>query len=170
MAKADNSKQTDGSNLNFEVQLWAANDKMRGHMDASEYKHVCLGLIVLKYVSNAFEEKCKQRLFRFSDSQSEWFFKEEPQRVEAAENRAEYLAANVFWLPPEARWHTINAKANSPESRKVIDDAMSVIERENSTLTMPKIPPPIQQSSYLSNNPPEPPKPQFPFWLKYPGS
>lgn len=104
-----------GGGLDFEAQLWAAADKMRGHMDASEYKHVALGLIFLKYISDAFEEKREQLLFGFSDPKSEWFIKEEPDRAKAAEDRDEYLAANVFWLPPEARWHTIKAKARSPE-------------------------------------------------------
>ena len=92
------------------------------------------GLIFLKYISDAFEEKREQLLFGFSDPKSEWFIKDEPQRADAAENRDEYLAANVFWLPPEARWHTIKAKAKSPEIGKVIDDAMGAIERENVTL------------------------------------
>ncbi len=134
MAKGNSQKKSDDSALDFESQLWAAADKMRGHMDASEYKHVCLGLIFLKYISDAFEEKREQLLFGFSDPKSEWFIKDEPQRADAAENRDEYLAANVFWLPPEARWHTIKAKAKSPEIGKVIDDAMGAIERENPTL------------------------------------
>ena len=134
MAKAKNQNMSNGSGLDFEAQLWAAADKMRGHMDASEYKHVCLGLIFLKYISDAFEEKREQLLFGFSDPKSEWFIKDEPERAEAAENRDEYLAANVFWLPPEARWHKINAKAKSPEIGKIIDDAMGAIERENPTL------------------------------------
>ena len=92
---------TSGGGLDFEAQLWAAADKMRGHMDASEYKHVRLGHIFLKYISDAFEEKRDQLLFGFSDPKSEWFIKDKPQRAEAAENRDEYLAANVFWLPPE---------------------------------------------------------------------
>ncbi len=124
MAKGNRQKSSDGSALDFEAQLWAAADKMRGHMDASEYKHVCLGLIFLKYISDAFEEKREQLLFGFSDPKSDWFIKDEPERAGAAENRDEYLAANVFWLPPEARWHTINARAKSPEIGKVIDDAM----------------------------------------------
>ena len=105
----------DGTLIDSAPDLGAAADKMRGHMDASEYKHVCLGLIFLKYISDAFEEKREQLLFGFSDPRSEWFIKDEPERKEAAENRDEYLAANVFWLPPEARWHTIKAKAKSPE-------------------------------------------------------
>ena len=104
MAKTNDRKDRTGSALGFESELWAAADKMRGHMDASEYKHVCLGLIFLKYISDAFEEKREQLLFGFSDPKSEWFIKDEPQRSEAAENRDEYLAASVFWLPPEARW------------------------------------------------------------------
>ena len=128
------SSGSSGGALGFEANLWAAADKMRGHMDASEYKHVCLGLIFLKYISDALEEEREQLLFGFSDPKSEWFIKDEPQRAEAAENRDEYLAANVFWLPPEARWHNIKAKAKSPEIGKVIDDAMGAIERENPTL------------------------------------
>ena len=139
MAKGNRQKSSDGSALDFEAQLWAAADKMRGHMDASGYngarpEGLCLGLIFLKYISDAFEEKREQLLFGFSDPKSEWFIKDEPERADAAENRDEYLAANVFWLPPEARWHTINARAKSPEIGKVIDDAMVAIERENPTL------------------------------------
>src|SRR5690349_25148141 len=93
-----------GANLGFEEKLWAAADKMRGHMDASEYKHVALGLIFLKYISDAFEEKREQLLFGFSDPKSDSFIKDEKQRDAAANERDEYLAANVFWLPPEARW------------------------------------------------------------------
>jgi type I restriction enzyme M protein len=134
--KGNGSKNSSSNNsgLNFEARLWAAADKMRGHMDASEYKHVCLGLIFLKYISDAFEEKRDQLLFSFADSKSEWFIKDEKQRPEAADERDQYIAANVFWLPPEARWHVINAKAKSPEIGKIIDDAMGAIERENPKL------------------------------------
>jgi type I restriction-modification system DNA methylase subunit len=83
--KSSNSSSGDG--LNFEAQFWAAADKMRGHMDASEHKHVCLGLIFLKYISDAFEEIREQLLFGFSDPKSDWFIKEESDRKEAAENR-----------------------------------------------------------------------------------
>jgi type I restriction enzyme M protein len=132
--KARKNPSKNGAALGFEAQPCAAADQMRGHMDASEYKHVCLGLIFLKYISDAFEEKREQLLFGFSDPKSDWFIKDEPQRAEAAENRDEYLAANVFWLPPEARWHKIKSKAKSPEIGKIIDDAMGAIERENPSL------------------------------------
>jgi type I restriction enzyme M protein len=93
-SKSKNNPSKSGE-LAFEAQLWAAADKMRGHMDASEYKHVSLGLIFLKYISDAFEEKREQLLFGFSDPKSDWFIKDEPQRAEAAENRDEYLAARI---------------------------------------------------------------------------
>ena len=132
MAREKNSKpNANGSALDFEAQLWAAADKMRGHMDASEYKHVCLELIFLKYISDAFEEKREQLLFGFSDPKSEWFIKDEPQRAEAAENCAFSLSASIAerarvrcripQLSPEARWHTIKARAKSPEIGKVIE-------------------------------------------------
>ena len=70
----------------------------------------------------------------FANSKSDDFIKDAAQRPEAADERDQYIASNVFWLPPEARWHTINAKAKSPEIGKVIDDAMGAIERENPTL------------------------------------
>src|SRR3954462_2517167 len=100
MAKVKAQKQGNGSALGFEAQLWAAADKMRGHMDASEYKHVCLGLIFLKYISDAFEEKREQLVLGFSNPKSEWYIAKEDERVPASENRDESLAANVFWLPP----------------------------------------------------------------------
>jgi type I restriction enzyme M protein len=139
--------KSNGSNLDFEAQLWAAADKMRGHMDDSEYngarpEGLCLGLIFLKYISDAFEEKREQLLFGFSDPKSECFIKDEPQRAEAAESYSLSAStgerAGVRWrcpqFPPEARWHTIKARAKSPEIGKVIDDAMGAIERENPTL------------------------------------
>src|SRR6266705_2474771 len=99
MPKLNNQKRANASGLNFEAQLWAAADKMRGHMDASEYKHVCLGLIFLKYISDAFEEKREQLLLSFADSKSDWFIKDEAQRPEAADERDQYIAAKVFVLP-----------------------------------------------------------------------
>jgi type I restriction enzyme M protein len=134
MAKGKKSNGNGNNHLGFEAELWAAADKMRGHMDASEYKHVVLGLIFLKYISDAFEEKREQLLLSFADPKSDWFIKDEAQRPDAADERDQYIASNVFWLPPDARWQTINAKAKSAEIGKVIDDAMGAIERENPTL------------------------------------
>lgn len=90
--------KTNGANLGFENQLWAAADKLRGHMDASEYKHVVLGLIFLKYISDAFQAKYDEleaaRETEYTDP----------------EDRDEYLAANIFWVPKEARWHVVQMK------------------------------------------------------------
>jgi type I restriction enzyme M protein len=88
--KAKNpTPNSNNSALGFEATLWATADKLRGNLDAAEYKHVVLGLIFLKYISDAFEEKREQLLFGFSDPKSEWFIKDEPGRKEAAENRDE---------------------------------------------------------------------------------
>lgn len=114
------STSSNGANLGFEQKLWAAADKLRGHMDAAEYKHVVLGLIFLKYISDAFEEK-HAALLKDADK-------------EAAEDRDEYLAENIFWVPKHARWTYLQSKAKQPEIGKVIDDAMIQIEKENPQL------------------------------------
>jgi len=106
------------ANLGIEQKLWAAADKMRGHMDSAEYKHVALGLIFLKYISDAFQEKHAQ------------LAKEEG----TEEDRDEYIAVNVFWVPKQARWEFIRGSAKSSTIGKVIDDAMSAIEAENPSL------------------------------------
>lgn len=122
MAKTSTKKSTtsNGANLGFEQKLWQAADKLRGHMDAAEYKHVVLGLIFLKYISDAFEEKHAE-LLRDADK-------------EAAEDRDEYLAENIFWVPRNARWTYLQGKAKQPEIGRVIDDAMTQIEKENPQL------------------------------------
>ncbi|OQX85449.1 MAG: N-6 DNA methylase, partial [Candidatus Latescibacteria bacterium 4484_7] len=115
-------KEKNGANLGFENKLWEMADKLRGHMDASEYKHVVLGLIFLKYISDAFQE-------RYEDLKA----RQETEYTDP-EDRDEYLAANIFWVPPEARWEKIQAQAPQPTIGKVIDEAMSAIERENQSL------------------------------------
>lgn len=108
-----------GANLGFEDKLWAAADKLRGTMDAAEYKHVVLGLIFLKYISDSFLEK-------FQALKSE--------KHSDPEDKDEYLADNVFWVPPEARWDYLLKNAKRPEIGKLIDDAMTAIERDNASL------------------------------------
>src|SRR5436309_14088952 len=102
MPKLNNQKQANDSGLDFEAQLWAAADKMRGHMDAAEYKHVTLGLIFLKYISDAFEEV---HLRLSTDSKS---------TGADPEDRDEYTADNVFWVPKEGRWSVLQSKAKDP--------------------------------------------------------
>ncbi len=105
----------------LERTLWAAADKLRSNMDAAEYKHVVLGLIFLKYISDAFDELYRQ----LSEKASEGY---------NPEDKDEYLAENVFWVPQAARWATIQARAKDPGIGKVIDDAMDLIERDNNSL------------------------------------
>jgi type I restriction enzyme M protein len=105
-----------GANLGFEAQLFLAADKLRKNLEPSDYKHVALGLIFLKYISNAFEAKRAALLA------------EDPT---AAEDPDEYLAENVFWVPKEARWSHLQDNAKQPTIGKLIDDAMSEIEKSN---------------------------------------
>jgi len=110
-----------GANLGFECKLWRAADAMRSNMDAAEYKHVVLGLIFLKYISDAFEEQ---------------HAKLDADRAKGAdpEDRDEYIAQNIFWVPREARWSNLKANAKQPAIGKVVDDAMLAIERDNPSL------------------------------------
>jgi type I restriction enzyme M protein len=121
MARTSSSpkKQSNGANLGFEQKLWQAADKLRGHMDAAEYKHVVLGLIFLKYISDAFEEKHSALL-------------KDP--LADPEERDEYIAENIFWVPKQARWSFIQGKAKQTDIGKVIDDAMTEIEKKNPQL------------------------------------
>jgi len=121
MAKRKNGDRANGNggNLGFEAKLWLAADKLRGHMDAAEYKHVVLGLIFLKYISDAFQEHYEA-------------LKREPDAD--PEDRDEYTAKNVFWVPKKARWSGpagLQANAKQPTIGKLIDDAMVAIEKEN---------------------------------------
>jgi type I restriction enzyme M protein len=108
-----------GSDLGFEAELFKAADKLRGNMEPSDYKHVALGLIFLKYISDAFESRHAELLA------------EDPQ---AAEDRDEYQADNIFWVPKEARWSHLKASARRPEIGTLIDDAMRAIEKSNESL------------------------------------
>lgn len=107
------------TSIGFENQLWDAADKLRSNMDAAEYKHVVLGLIFLKYVSDSFTEKYDElKAAGYGDE----------------EDRDEYIAENIFWVPKEARWTNIKAHASSPDIGRVIDNAMEAIEKENDSL------------------------------------
>src|SRR5438046_8412666 len=101
MARPNAKNDGKGANLGFEADLWKAADALRSNMDAAEYKHVVLGLIFLKYISDAFEEQHAQL---------------EAQRGQGAdpEDPDEYRAVNIFWVPKEARWSHL--KANAPQA------------------------------------------------------
>lgn len=105
--------------IGFEEKLWQAADKLRGSMDAAEYKNVALGIIFLKYVSDSFEEKYEELL---NDEYAD------------EEDKDEYLAENIFWVPKESRWQYINDNSKKPEIGQIIDKAMIAIERENESL------------------------------------
>jgi len=113
-----------GATLGFEAAMWQAADKMRNNMDAAEYKHVVLGLIFLKYISDAFEEKHTALLQELLDGDDSI----DP------EDRDEYRAENIFWVPKEARWTYLQANAKQPTIGRIIDDAMVAIERDNPSL------------------------------------
>jgi type I restriction enzyme M protein len=132
--KNRNKKSPNGANLGFEEKLWQAADKMRGHMDPAEYKHVVLGLIFLKYISDAFGERRKELEIRTAEPSSEYYISEEIARYGVIEDRDEYLAENIFWVPKDARWYYLQANAKQPTIGKLIDDAMIAIEKENPKL------------------------------------
>jgi len=110
-----------GSNLGFESELWRAADALRSNMESAEYKHVVLGLLFLKYISDAFEEQHVSL---------------EADRTQGAdpEDPDEYRAVNIFWVPKEARWSYLKANAKQPTIGKTIDDAMLAIERDDKSL------------------------------------
>lgn len=122
------------ANIGYEEKLWKAADTLRGAMDAAEYKHVVLGLIFLKYVSDSYEERRQWLLRETADPKSEYFVKKESQRGYVLEDRDEYTGQNVFWVPMKARWQEIQKSAKRPEIGQLVDDAMDLIERENPVL------------------------------------
>ena len=105
--------------IGFEKEIWEAANELRGSMDAGEYKHVVLGLIFLKYLSDKFEE-------RYDELKAEGYGDEE--------DKDEYTAEGIFFVPPEARWEVIAKNAHSPENGKIIDEAMIAIEKNNESL------------------------------------
>ena len=106
------------ADIGFEQQIWAAADILRGNMDAAEYKHVVLGLIFLKYISDKFEARYQELLADDDD----------------VEDKDAYTEVNVFFVPPSARWNVISEAAHKEEIGTVIDDAMRAIEKENKRL------------------------------------
>ncbi len=110
-----------GANLGFEEKLWQTADALRANMDAGEYKHVVLGLVFLKYVSDAFEEQ-HARLLAEKASGAD------------PEDPDEYRAIHIFWVPKEARWGFLKGHAKQPTVGTLIDDAMAAIERDNPSL------------------------------------
>ena len=120
-SKTDAKPGGDGATTGYEAQLWRMADTLRGSMDAAEYKHVVLGLIFLKYISDAFEEAHAQ-------------LETELDQGADPEDPDEYRAENIFWVPPEARWTHLKAQARQPTIGQLVDGAMVGIERDNPVL------------------------------------
>ncbi|WGH83169.1 type I restriction-modification system subunit M [Auritidibacter ignavus] len=113
----------------LEQTLWEAADKLRGNQEPSEYKHVVLGLVFLKYVSDRFEERREQLKVELSEEGIK------PERAESfLEERDEYTSKNVFWVPEKARWGSVQDSAKHPQIGETIDNAMDLIEKENPSL------------------------------------
>lgn len=121
-------------NQDLKRTLWAAADKLRSSMDAAEYKHIVLGLIFLKYISDAFDERRESLLDAFEDEANELYLPEAEDRAVAAEERDYYTMANVFWVPGQARWETVRANAKQADIGTRIDLALDAIEADNPRL------------------------------------
>ncbi|MBT9499482.1 MAG: SAM-dependent DNA methyltransferase [Zoogloea sp.] len=116
--------------------LWAAADKLRANMDAAEYKHLVLGLIFLKYISDSFAARRTELTRRFQDESDDYFLHEcdDQMLAEELEERDYYKEVNAFWVPEAARWEAIRASAKQTDIGKRIDDALALIENDNAAL------------------------------------
>lgn len=121
-------------NQDLKKTLWAAADKLRSSMDAAEYKHIVLGLIFLKYISDAFNERQEALRAAFADERSELFLPNVTDRDEALEERDYYTMSNVFWVPEKARWEAIREQAKQLGIGTRIDAALEAIEKDNPRL------------------------------------
>jgi type I restriction enzyme M protein len=125
MANNDNAN----TDLAYADTLWKAADALRGQVDAAEYKHVVLGLLFVKYISDSFEARCEELKAELTAEGITG------QQLEALlENRDEYTAERVFWVPPEARWANLQNQATRPNIAMLIDDAILAVERDNPNL------------------------------------
>lgn len=116
--------------------LWATADKLRANMDAAEYKHIVLGLIFVKYISDTFQTRRDELTRRFADADDDYFLHDvdADMLADELEDRDYYKEVNVFWVPEAARWETLRAQAKQADIGKRIDDALSLIETENPKL------------------------------------
>ncbi len=116
--------------------LWATADKLRANMDAAEYKHIVLGLIFVKYISDTFQTRRAELTRKFADSQDDYYLDDAaPDLINAElEDRDYYKEINVFWVPEATRWESLRAQAKQADIGKRIDDALLLIETENPKL------------------------------------
>ncbi len=118
----------------LEQRLWEAADALRGNQEPSEYKHIVLGLVFLKYVSDRFEERREAIEETLSNPDSDDYIPNAERRARLVEDRDEYTSHNVFWVPSEARWNHIQDRAKLPSIGQDIDAAMDLVEKENPSL------------------------------------
>ena len=123
-------------NKDIKQTLWKTADSLRAQMDAAEYKHIVLGLIFLKYISDSFVEQKEKIRQMVTDSESDFFISEDLNDINEKdlEDRDYYTQDNVFWVPESARWETLRDQAKQPDIGAIIDRAMSDIESENQSL------------------------------------
>ncbi|MDE2128699.1 MAG: SAM-dependent DNA methyltransferase [Betaproteobacteria bacterium] len=121
-------------NQDLKKTLWAAADKLRSSMDAAEYKHIVLGLIFVKYISDAFDARRAALIEQFSDPSSDLYLPDQADHAAALEERDYYTMANVFWVPEVARWETLRAQAKLWDIGIRIDQALDAIEADNPRL------------------------------------
>ena len=120
----------------LEKTLWATADKLRANMDAAEYKHIVLGLIFLKYISDSFAARRDELTARFQNPDDEYYLWDSDDELlaEELEDRDYYREVNAFWVPEPARWDALRAAAKQPDIGKRIDEALAAIEQENAKL------------------------------------
>lgn len=128
------SRSTNSSTLGLEASLWDAAKRLRSNMDAAEYKHVVLGLLFLKYVSDKFEKRRELLEAQYSDPNSDTYLPSDEARAMMLEDRDSYTAEGVFWVPESHRWDDLRKAAKQPDIGRIIDDAMDAIEKENEAL------------------------------------
>jgi len=128
------TKKSNGTTRSVEAALWDAANQLRSNMDAAEYKHVVLGLIFLKYVSDVFSRRQRELAALVNDESSDYFMPTPEAKRSVLADRDEYLAAGVFWIPKGHRWEDLRAAAKRPDIGSRIDMAMDAIERENPSL------------------------------------
>jgi type I restriction enzyme M protein len=137
VAGKGSAKKTAASDTqSFEAKLWESCEAQRGSVNASRYKHPVLGLVFLKYVNDSFEAYHRELAARLADpADAEYYLEDEDERLAVLEDRDEYLAKNVFWIPAEARWSdNVRAMASQSDIASRIDKVMDAIERENPIL------------------------------------
>ena len=129
---ASNNDQVAGNHdLPFAKELWAACDGLRGSVESAEYKHLVLGLLFLKYISDSFERRRAALEAATRDKKDDLYTEDEKERTEILEDRDEYISENVFWVPQKARWEALLAAANQPDIGSRIDAALEAIEQDN---------------------------------------